>query len=53
MPARLTLESGHARLTPGSGDFEVEVVDLIGGETTCKYFSLNPTVGSIDTWGTG
>ncbi len=46
LPARLTLESGDARLTPGS-DFEVEVVDLIGGETTCKYFSLNPMVGSV------
>ena len=47
LPARLTLEGGdRARLTPGS-DFEVEVVDLIGGETKCKYFSLDPMYGSV------
>ena len=46
LPARLTLEGDKARLAPGS-DFEVEVVDLTGGETRCKYFSLTAMNGSV------
>jgi hypothetical protein len=46
LPAVLTLESGGARLAPGS-DFEVEVDDLLGGEKRCKYFSLNTMSGTV------